>query len=88
MTGRKVWIQRTQKVTDYQRLASHTVFCFLLAGYVGWVRAGRRDWLAACHCGHRGAGTVASMMAKSISWSPMAGLLLMTRSVILGGMAV
>jgi hypothetical protein len=58
----------------------------LLAGYVGCALAGRRDLLAAWIVAAIVAlGAMASMIATGISWSPMAGLLLMAPMAVVGG---
>ena len=58
----------------------------LLAGYVAGFLGGRRDLLAAKIVAVIVAlVAIVSMIAKGISWSPMAALLFMTPSVLVGG---
>ncbi len=58
----------------------------ILAGYIASFIGGRRDMLAARIVAVIvAAGAIASMFAAGINWSPVAAVLLMAPSVLIGG---
>ena len=56
----------------------------LLGGYVG-TAIGRKLWVAFTIAAILAAGAISSMIAKGVSWSPLAALVLMVPAAVAGG---